>query len=80
MARTAAPPIWDTAVGQFVGDGPRIERQSGDVGNAAQARRQLRFQIELQQAEHLISSSSKDFTSGVTGFAGVISRAAPSAG
>ena len=36
--------------GQFVGDGPRIERQSGDVGDAAQARGQLGLEIELEQA------------------------------
>ena len=39
--------------GQFVGDGPRVERQSGDVGDAAQARGQLGLEVELEQGEHL---------------------------
>src|SRR3984957_4809965 len=38
---------------EFVGDGARIERQSVEVRQAAQARNEFRFQIEFEQAEHL---------------------------
>ena len=39
--------------GQFVGDGPRVQRQAGDVCDAVQARDQFRLYVELEQAEHL---------------------------
>ena len=37
----------------FVGNGAGVERQAVDVAHGAQTRRQFRFDVELQQLQHL---------------------------
>src|ERR1700685_4678670 len=50
---------------EFVGDGARIERQSVEVRQTAQARGKLRFQIEFEQTEHLCVAVLFDYINAV---------------